>query len=113
MVDRAINGPDATRDAQTVTYLNQFLHRPSRDPYVDLRGQFPSCVSSDQSCDPIPIPQRIPTDFLWQRSPFQLVGGGASTIEGAGVDYILPYWMARYYGVIHETNTLGSLHHRI
>jgi hypothetical protein len=41
----------------------------------------------------------VRTDFLWQRSPFQLVGGGIGNIETAGIDYILPYWMARYYGV--------------
>src|SRR5439155_1415809 len=29
-----------------------------------------------------------------------LQGGGSGIIENAGVDYILPYWMARYYGVI-------------
>ncbi len=112
MIDRAINGPDATRDAQTATYLEQFLHRPPRDVYVNLEGQFPSCVSADQSCNPIPIPLRVTTDFLWQRSPFQLVGGGQGTIEEAGIDYILPYWMARYYGVIHESNSLRSLHLR-
>ena len=42
------------------------------------------------------------TDFLWQRSPFlirqEYVGEG--TIETAAIDYILPYWMGRYYGVI-------------
>jgi len=42
----------------------------------------------------------VRTDFLWQRSPFLLVGGGYGTIEGAGLDYILPYWMARYYEVL-------------
>jgi hypothetical protein len=102
MIDRALNGPDANRDAQTVTFLYQWLERPSRDMYVDLRGQFPTCGSSDQSCKPIPVNQRVPTDFLWQRSPFQLVGGGSGLIEGAGIDYILPYWMARYYQVIDE-----------
>ena len=112
MVDRAVNGPNATRDAQTVTYLEQFLQRPSRDVYVNLEGQFPSCVSAGQSCNPLPIPLRVTTDFLWQRSPFQLVGGGQGTIEGAGIDYILPYWMARYYGVIQDSNSLGSLHRR-
>jgi len=42
---------------------------------------------------------RPPTDFLWQRTPFLLRAGGAGTIETAGIDYILPYWMGRYYGV--------------
>jgi hypothetical protein len=100
MIDRALNGPNSTRDLATVSYLFQWLFRPRRDFYVDLRGQYPSCVSSDQSCDPLPIVQRVTTDFLWQRSPFQLDGGGSGLIEGAGVDYILPYWMARYYNVV-------------
>jgi len=113
MIDRAVNGPDATRDAQTATYFEQFLKRPRRDVYVNLEGQFPSCVSSDQSCNPLPIPLRVTTDFLWQRSPFQLVGGGSGTIEGAGIDYILPYWMARYYGVVHDDSPLRTLHRRL
>jgi uncharacterized protein (TIGR03437 family) len=29
-----------------------------------------------------------------------LAGGGTGVIETAGIDYILPYWMARYYGVV-------------
>lgn len=99
MVDRAINGPDATRDAETLAILNQWLQRPRRDFFVDLRGQFPSCGSSDQACNPLPVALRVPTDFLWQRSPFQLFGGGQGLIESAGIDYILPYWMARVYGV--------------
>jgi hypothetical protein len=99
MIDRGINGPDATRDSQTVVILNQWLQRPRRDVFVDLRGQFPSCGSSDQACNPLPVALRVPTDFLWQRSPFQLFGGGSGLIESAGIDYILPYWMARFYGV--------------
>jgi uncharacterized protein (TIGR03437 family) len=29
----------------------------------------------------------------------QLAGGGKGVVESAGIDYILPYWMARYYSV--------------
>jgi hypothetical protein len=100
MIDRALNGANSTRDLDTVAYLRQWLFRPRRDFYTDLRGEYPSCVSTDESCDPLPIVQRIPTDFLWQRSPFQFDGGGSGLIESAGIDYILPYWMARYYGVL-------------
>ncbi|MFL5581250.1 MAG: hypothetical protein ACJ8AO_12820 [Gemmatimonadaceae bacterium] len=42
---------------------------------------------------------RPTTDFLWQRSPFLLTGGKDGTTASAGIDFILPYWMARYYGV--------------
>ena len=68
-----------------------------RDQYVDLRGKVQVC--GDSACQPIPVPLRVPTDFLWQRNPFQLTGGGSGVIESAGVDYILPYWMGRVYGL--------------
>jgi uncharacterized protein (TIGR03437 family) len=99
MIDRALRGPDAARDADTVAMLDAWLQRPKRDVFVDLRGKLPSCNSPDEACSPVPIAQRPTTDFLWQRSPYQLDGGGAGTVEGAGIDYILPYWMARYYGI--------------
>ena len=100
MIDRELNGADATRDAETITLLDQWLQRPKRDPYVNLEGVLPSCNSPDEACSPVPVPQRPTTDFLWQRDPFNLMGGGYGTVEGAGIDYILPYWMARYYSVI-------------
>ncbi len=97
MIDRALHSGDATRDANTLAYLNLWLQRPSRDPHVDLSGTVAVC--SGQACNPIPVNLRVPTDFLWQRNPFQLSGGGSGTIETAGIDYILPWWMARYYGL--------------
>jgi uncharacterized protein (TIGR03437 family) len=99
MIDCALHGPDATRDTQTVAYLDAWLERPRRDVFVDLRGKVPSCGSPAEACSPVPISMRPTTDFLWQRDPFLLDGGGAGTIEGPGIDYILPYWMARFYGV--------------
>jgi uncharacterized protein (TIGR03437 family) len=108
MIDRALNGPDAVRDQATATMLDQWLQRPRRDFFVDLRGQLSSCGSPDQACSPIPVPLRVPTDFLWQRSPFQLVGGGSGVIENAGIDYILPYWMARYYGIENADSVVSA-----
>jgi uncharacterized protein (TIGR03437 family) len=99
MITRALQGANATRDSNTITMLNQWLTRPIRDPYVDLEGQFPACGSASEACSPVPVPLRPTTDFLWQRDPYMLEGGGQGTIEGAGIDYILPYWMARYYGL--------------
>jgi hypothetical protein len=98
MIDRALKAADATRDSVTVTLLQQWLTRPRRDYWVDLNGLFLAC-GENRSCDVIPVPQRINSDFLWQRSPFQLSGGGIGTIETAAIDYILPYWMARYYEI--------------
>lgn len=52
--------------------------------------------------NPIPISDRPPTDFLWQRSPFILDGGGDGSLQYPGIDFLLPYWMGRYYGFIGE-----------
>jgi hypothetical protein len=73
--------------------------RPRRDVRVDLRDRSRAC-SSGRACAPVPVEERVTTDFLWQRSPFQLSGGGSGTIETPGIDYILPYWMARYYELL-------------
>ena len=99
MIDRAIKGENQRRDDETVRLLNAWLERPRRDPFVDLRGTLAAC-GEDRACDVIPVPQRPTTDFLWQRSPFLLFGGGVGIVEGAGIDFILPYWMARFFGVI-------------
>ncbi len=98
IVDRGLNGPNAARDSLTLTLLQEWLQRPRRDPFVDLSSVVPVCGS--QACNPVPVPLRPPTDFLWQRTPFLLSAGGSNTIEGAGIDYILPYWMARYYQTV-------------
>ena len=49
---------------------------------------------------PLPIEKRCPTDFLWQRGPFDLDGGGDPRNQPAGVDLVLPYWTARSFGMI-------------
>jgi hypothetical protein len=102
MIDHALKGADSRRDAETQDLLQQWLLRlPRRDVWRDWSGdpRYPAC-GEDRACNPIAVVDRINTDFLWQRSPFLLFGGGGGTIETAGIDYILPYWMARYHGVI-------------
>jgi len=98
IIDRAINGANG-RDEQTRSLLNAWLARPRVDVYRDFTGQFREC-STNEACQPLPVVDRVTTDFLWQRDPFALSGGGQGDIESAGIDYILPYWMGRYYGVI-------------
>jgi hypothetical protein len=100
MIDRALNGPSEPRDSETRQMLDDWLLRPRRDFPIDLRGIYPACEAEDQACEAIPVVDRPRTDFLWQRSPFQLIGHGTGRIETAGIDYILPYWMARYYGIV-------------
>ncbi len=57
-------------------------------------------VSRMEAEYPIPVDERTCTDFLWQRDPFQLDGGGDPHNEEAGVDMVLPYWMGRYYNLV-------------
>ena len=97
IIDLALNGANAARDSQTLALLDAWLLRLRRDFGVDLHGTVAVC--GDQACQPVSVWLRPPTDFLWQRSPFQLSVGGAGIIESPGIDYILPYWMARYYGL--------------
>jgi uncharacterized protein (TIGR03437 family) len=98
IVDEALEGANVSRDAEMPSLLDQWLQRPKREIYVDLSKTVAVCGS--EACQPIPVPLRPTLEFLWQIDPFQLAGGGDGTIEGSGVDYILPYWMGRYYGVI-------------
>ena len=70
-----------------------------RAPYSSSTDSYAAC-GDGRACAVIPIVERVPTDFLWQRSPFELSGGRGGDIEGAGIDYLLPYWMARYFGIV-------------
>src|SRR5260370_32345355 len=84
MIDRALGSPDATRDAETRTLLDQWLQRPNRDFYVDVSSKVAVCGS--EACQPVPVPLRPPATFLWEVDPFQLEGGGSGISEDAGVD---------------------------
>jgi uncharacterized protein (TIGR03437 family) len=107
IIDRALNGANDSRDAEMRDLLDQWLQRPKRDPYVNLTSA-DVAVCGSEACQPVPVPWRPTTDFLWQRDPFQLAGGGAGTIETAQIDYILPYWMGRYYGVLQSATVQSS-----
>jgi hypothetical protein len=100
MIDRALHGPNVARDAETRASLDEWLTRPRTDVTIDWRGKVASCGSANEACNPLPVSARPPSDFLWQLDPYQLSGGGSGIIETAGIDYLLPYWMARYYGVL-------------
>ena len=46
---------------------------------------------------PLPVPDRPPTDFLWQREPTSLNNSIGVADEDVGADYLLPYWLLRYH----------------
>ncbi len=112
MIDRALHGPNASRDAETRAALGAWLKRSRFDIAVDWRGKIPSCGDPNEACNPIPVEERVPSDFLWQVDPFQLYFPGSGTIETAGIDYTLPYWMARFYGVVAPPLSGPAIHQR-
>lgn len=79
---------------------------------VDLTGQVDTVTYQDLSGDkehtaarnPVPVPDRPGTDFLWQRSPFlvenELDVFPDRAIRPPGVDFLLPYWLGRLVGAI-------------
>jgi hypothetical protein len=38
----------------------------------------------------------------WNADPYVADAGGNGTSEGAGVHWMLPYWIARYHGLLAE-----------
>ena len=99
MIDHALRGPEQKRDAETKALLEELASRDVRDETHDGRGRFAAC-GSNRACAPLPVSARVSADFIWQRDPFTLWATGDERIEHSGLDYLLPYWMARYYGVI-------------
>lgn len=98
MIARALLGPDTARDAAVAEHLRRWLRRQRRDFAVDLTAKYAAC-GENRACEPVPVEERPNTDFLWQRSPFLLAVRGDGTTATPGIDYILPYWMARFHGV--------------
>jgi hypothetical protein len=99
MIDRALRGVNGKRDADTRDFLALWLERSRRDYFTDVSNKYQVC-GTNEACGIVAVNDRPNTDFLWQRSPQLLYGGGQGLVETAAIDYLLPYWMARYYGVI-------------
>jgi hypothetical protein len=55
---------------------------------------------TEESLYPLPANLRTPDMVIWHRNPYVLDGGADSGEERTGCDYLLPYWLGRYYGFI-------------
>ena len=58
---------------------------------------YPGTSGDDRAALPLEVPDRTAEDFLWQRPPWKLDGHEATNYQAPGIDYLLPYWMLRYY----------------
>ena len=91
---------DITGAEHTQTFVDPPQPDPTKAPNLVDLGNDCNGTYYPRNCRslyPIDIAKRTPTDFLWQRSPFSLDGDRRANHESQGIDYLLPYWMLRYY----------------
>jgi hypothetical protein len=104
--------PGCKPDSETTVYQPNPLAPPGSSAVARYPAQDTRCdTTTGAACravGPLPVADRTPTDFLWQRSPFQLSGGRSVLHESQGFDYLVPYWMLRYETeVVHPAHDPG------
>ena len=83
--------------------LKQFPAPPKAEVNKDLSSKYAASTKCPgQSATAVDVKDRVSDDFIWQREPFKLkeTGDGKSVYPGA--DYLLTYWMARWYGYLKD-----------
>jgi hypothetical protein len=89
--------------AEHVEQLDRFQPAPNLAVPIDLRGLYPE----DPRCPGISaiavdVDQRVPATFVWERHPWKLEHPGVPHRVYPGIDYLLAYWLGRYYGFIED-----------
>jgi hypothetical protein len=87
--------------------LAQFPEPPRIRVPVDLRNDAryphdPDCTDQTTRDRAVDVGERVTSDFIWQRNPWGLYDAGHPALTYPGVDYLLAYWMGRYYGFIDD-----------
>jgi hypothetical protein len=87
--------------------LAQFPPPPRVRVPVDLRNdsRYPhesGCTDQTTRDRAVDVGERVTSDFIWQRNPWGLYDEGHPALTFPGVDYLLAYWMGRYYGFISD-----------
>ncbi len=97
------DGPALAAVESGVCSLRQFAASRAR-PTIDhghLEHYCDSRLGDSATEHAIPVADRCPTVFTWWRSPYRI--GGCTAEPGSiemPADYLLAYWMGRYYGFI-------------
>jgi hypothetical protein len=94
-------------DCVPIDQLEASQATPAGDQTLTIPGTrtctaAPRNVSGCRSRTPLPVAIRPARDFLWQNPSTQLNSFFGSTQQYPGVDYLLPYWMLRYYSEVEE-----------
>jgi hypothetical protein len=58
---------------------------------------FPGTSTQLRANLPLPVVERAPSDFVWQREPTILDSAEPATHREPAIDYLTPYWMIRYF----------------
>ncbi|NEX23213.1 hypothetical protein G3480_23430 [Thiorhodococcus mannitoliphagus] len=81
--------------------LARFPTAPNLALPRDLTGKYPESEQCEGlSAVAVNVDERVPASFTWERQPWKLVDGGTPNQVYGGVDYLMAYWMGRYYGFI-------------
>jgi hypothetical protein len=97
--------PADTANVLTVhnAQLSQFPPPPYTAIPVDNTGLYaenPSCPGLSSVA--IDVQHRIPAGFIWERNPWTLTDPGADYLVFPGIDYLISYWMGRYFGFLRD-----------
>lgn len=88
--------------------LSQFMDPPKHHTLVDHSDIYepdPDCPGLSKTA--VDVQHRNTGDFIWQFSPFRIADAGKTGAIYPGTDYVLAYWMARYYGWL-DDDSKGS-----
>jgi len=89
--------------AAATTQLKQFPAPPKAEITRDLTKKYPASTKcKGQSSVAVDVKDRLVEDFIWQREPFKLKITADGKLVFPGSDYLLTYWMARWYGYLKD-----------
>lgn len=103
-----IYGSQAPLEADAIAVIDTHLAQLARFPAapnlsqpVDLRGIYAESADCPGiSSVAVNVDERAAATFVWERHPWKLEDPGTPNLMYPGIDYLLTYWMGRYYGYI-------------
>jgi hypothetical protein len=106
---------DGSVVATGAAQIAQFPPPTRIDVAVDLldSGKYPTlqsgCTNQVVHTTAVDVGDRVPDEFIWQRDPWELVGGGDLQQTYPGVDYLVAYWLGRKHGFLTDPNPQDCL----
>lgn len=106
----AARGGDATAEEEAMQQLVLFPAGPRRKVRVSNPGVAPEPSCENIAVSAIDVDRRPANDYLWRTSPY-LIDADCNQpwVEFSGLDYLLPYWMARYHSFFRKPELSAEL----